>query len=99
MRLFNSKRPELDWPDTVNDENGNYQNTCLSCKESYIGRKHSFNYWNCYSESKRKWDGLTPEQQENLMIKNIDEWNKSKNIEMKEGKFISTNEVIMGIII
>lgn len=63
---------ERDWTEDFHLENGNYYNLCCSCKEMFIGYKRRVVCKKCVTEDKIKFDALTPEQQEEQKLKNIE---------------------------
>ncbi len=53
-----------DYPlEVLQTENGNYRNICNGCAESYNGPKRSYYCYSCWTVAKKRWDALTPEQQ------------------------------------
>jgi hypothetical protein len=63
---MNSSR---DWPEDFPGENGNYTNRCIFCKQTFVGHKRRMVCKECFEESKRKFEALSPEEQQTLLDK------------------------------
>lgn len=58
-----------DWPEDFAGENGNYANHCIYCQQTFVGHKRRMVCRECFTESKRKFEALSPEDQMALLEK------------------------------
>lgn len=54
----------VDWPeDSVDTDNGCYQQNCSSCRVLFFGHKRRYVCKSCSKAAEERWNALTPEQQ------------------------------------
>jgi hypothetical protein len=58
---------------------GGYMNHCSNCKKEYLGDKRSWECEDCAIKNEAAFNALSPEEQSELVKRNIEVYNKFMN--------------------